>query len=401
MSWTTPADIKAQVFKLWDKGMLLAALVNAEQRRDEALFPRRLTLKGPSSTELAEHFSSVRDWIAALQQEEGRGYRVVWREVNHRVRGQNSLPDEIWVDSLDVALGLIGKRASAERFATLVAETRSRRPELTAWLARRPLRALELAEDWARLLEIVAWLREHPRPGIYLRQVDIPGVHSKFIEAYRGVLSELLDLTLPPDAIQAEASGMTCFCCRYGFRDKPLRIRFRLLDPKLTIFPSATDQDITVNHDTFARLTLPVRRVFITENEINFLAFPSVAESLVIFGSGYGFEMLERAHWLRGCAVHYWGDLDTHGFAILDQLRVRLPHAESFLMDLETLLEHRPHWGKEEQPERRDLPRLSRIEAALYDDLRQNRLGQQLRLEQEKIGFSWVKSALGIVLGCK
>jgi hypothetical protein len=50
-----------------------------------------------------------------------------------------------------------------------------------------------------------------------------------------------------------------------------------------------------------------VSRIFITENEINFLAFPNARDSLVIFGAGYGFEMLSRAKWLSGCRIYYWG----------------------------------------------------------------------------------------------
>ena len=50
--------------------------------------------------------------------------------------------------------------------------------------------------------------------------------------------------------------------------------------------------------------------MFITENEINFLAFPAVADSLIIFGAGYGFETLVEAAWLARCRIHYWGDID-------------------------------------------------------------------------------------------
>ena len=32
------------------------------------------------------------------------------------------------------------------------------------------------------------------------------------------------------------------------------------------------------------------------------------------------------------------GDIDTHGFAILDTLRARFDHVESFLMDRDTLM---------------------------------------------------------------
>lgn len=43
-------------------------------------------------------------------------------------------------------------------------------------MSRRPLQALELADRWERLLAVVAWLQANPRPGVYARQVDAPGV---------------------------------------------------------------------------------------------------------------------------------------------------------------------------------------------------------------------------------
>ena len=388
MNWTTPADLRAQVQRWWDRGLLLAGLVHGE-----AFSPRRLTLKGPTSRELAERFSEVRDWIARLGGE-AKHYRVVWRTVNHRILGENAVPAEVWIDSWVDALGLIGKRREAERFAAQVELTREHLPELLPWLEKRPLRALELAGEWPLLLEIVAWLKVHPRPGIYLRQVEIPGVHSKFIEGYRAVLGELFDLVLPADAIDPAATGLAGFCRRYGFRDKPLRQRFRLLDPTLALLPTGTDQDISVPLEAFARLELPVRRVFITENEINFLAFPPVPQSLVLFGAGYGVDFLAEAGWLREKAIHYWGDLDTHGFAILNQLRAHFPQVVSFLMDRQTLLAHRDHWGVEPRPETRELRWLTSEETDLYDDLRRNRLGDRVRLEQEKIGFDRVREAL-------
>ncbi len=73
------------------------------------------------------------------------------------------------------------------------------------------LQALELSIEWTRLLTVVTWLVEHPRPGIYLRQVDLPGIHSKFIETLRGVLAELLDLTLPVDAVDTCKTGISQF----------------------------------------------------------------------------------------------------------------------------------------------------------------------------------------------
>ncbi len=388
MSWTTPTDLKAQVQRLWDRGLLLACLSGAA-----SVFPRRLTLKGPDSRELSQRFSEVRDWIAQLSAA-ASPYRIEWRRVNHRVLGANEIPAEIWIDTLENALGVIGKRRAAEQFAALVELTRERQPELIPWLAKRPLRALELASDWPRLLAISAWLLKHPRPAIYLRQIDLPGVHTKLIEGHRGVLADLLDLVLPEEAIDATHKGIGGFCRRYGFLDKPSRVRFRLLDPNIWMLPTESDQDITLTQASFSSLDLLVSKVFITENEINFLAFPDVPDSMVIFGAGYGFDNLAAALWLQQKDIYYWGDIDTHGFAILNQFRKFFPHSISFLMDRYTLLEHRPLWGAEAQPETANLARLNPEESALFDQLRHNHWGERIRLEQERIGFDFLLKVL-------
>ena len=386
-SWTRPADLRAQVQKLWDRGDLLTSLVT-----DEAIFPKRLLLKSPTSAELSGHFNDVRTWISELA---AVPYcRVEMHELKHRLLGTNSVPRQAWIDSVGDALALIGKQRDAARFKELIAMTRQRQPTLLVWLAKRPLRALQLSSQWTLLLDIVAWLQQNPRPNVYLRQVDIAGVHSKLIEAHRGVLTELLNIALPPEAIDANATGINQFAQRFGFLDKPLRIRFRMLDSERSFLPGPLPQDITLDADSFARLAPNVDRVFITENEINFLAFPSHKNSMIIFGAGYGFETLRKASWLPHCAIHYWGDIDTHGFAILDQLRSQFRHAQSFLMDRNTLLKFEPLWGEEEQQTLRDLPRLNADENALYDDLRDNRIRKNLRLEQEKIAFGWVQLAL-------
>lgn len=388
MKWTTPAALKAQVQKLWDRGLLLSALAG-----DEPLFPRRFPLKAPSSRELSERFAEVRDWIAHLSAVAGP-YRIEWRSVNHRLLGTNEIPTEIWIDRLDDALALIGKRKPAAQFVELLELTGTKQPALIHWLTKRPLRALELAEDWPLLLEIVAWLLVHPRPAVYLRQIDLPGVHTKLIEKHRGVLTELLDLVLPDESIDAAYTGVGGFCRRYGLLDKPSRVRFRVLDPKVRLLPGSADQDITLTQAAFAALDLPLSKVFITENEINFLAFPGVADAMVIFGAGYGFDNLSAAAWLRQKRIYYWGDIDTHGFAILHQLRGYFPQTISFLMDQQTLLAHRPLWGVEALPERGTLARLTAGERALFDLLLQNHWGDRVRLEQERIRFNFLQDFL-------
>ena len=388
MSWTTPADLRAQVQKWWDKGELLACAAG-----DGPPFPRRLVCKAPASGELVSRFDEVRQWSAALC---GMAHvRIDLREFRHAVLGRNALPDEAWVDTLDDALALIGRKRETQRYLALLDTVRTRQPALQPWLRRRPMDTLVLEAQWPLLLDVIGWLQAHPRPGIYLRQVDIPGVHGKFIESQRGVLAELFDLALPPDAIDDTRRGVTQFAARYGFRDKPQRVRFRMLDAAHRLLPAPGVQDMTLDADSFARLAPAVQRVFITENEINYLAFPAVADSMIVFGAGYGFDMLDQASWLADRQLIYWGDIDTHGYAILDQLRTRLPHVSSLLMDMPTLLAHKGQWSAEAKPLARDLPRLTAEEAQVYDALRDQVLGRNVRLEQEMVGFAWVERALG------
>ena len=392
MKWTTPKDLKAQLARLWERGELLRDAVVGNDR-----FPLHLTLKTPGSTDITDRFNEVRAWAAELSA--ASHLRLEWQEVRHRVQGAQRLPTNAWIDSIEDALNWLGKRRERERFMTLISETRPANPALLIWLGKRPLQALELADEWPRLLAVVEWLMKHPCPGIYLRQVDLPGIHSKFIESHRGVLSELLDLALSKDAIDATRTGASQFAARYGFLDKPIHIRFRSLDPEIQMIDGLAYSDISLDADSLSRLRLPIRRVFVTENEINFLTFPRVQEAIVIFGKGFGWDALARSSWLNNCAIYYWGDIDTHGFAILDQLRCQFAHVESFLMDHETLDAHSSVWGVEAKPSVADLPRLTKAERALYDDLRDNRIRAGLRLEQEFIGYSWLSLRLRELLG--
>ncbi|SIT14305.1 Wadjet anti-phage system protein JetD domain-containing protein [Achromobacter sp. MFA1 R4] len=391
MTWSQPADLCGQVERLWQRGELLRAVVGG----DTPGWPLRLSLKAPSAADLSHRFDSVRGWVRDMSAMPR--VRIEWREWVHRVQGRQRLPDTLWIDTLDDALAMIDKIGDARRFQALWQQTAEAQPALLPWLHRSPLQTLALAEHWPRLLAVVAWMQARPRPGVYLRQVDAPGVDSKFIEAHRGTLGQWLDLTLPAEAIDYDATGMAGFARRYGFLDKPIRIRLRLLDPQLLQLPGCTGlADITLDADSFATLDLPARRVFITENEVNFLAFPPVSGAIVVFGAGYGWRALARADWLHRASLYYWGDIDTHGFAILDSLRKYFPLAASFLMDRPTLMAHALQWGEEPLDKRHTLP-LSRLvdeEAALYDDLRDDRFRPQLRLEQERIGYRWLCAAL-------
>ena len=383
--WTRTADIRKRLEKLWRSGELLRA-----SHQPDALFPLRLPLKKPTAGQLVEQFAAARSWVAQWQAADGRDLELDWHTVNNRQLGRNPLPVAVIFPTLEAALRHISQLAAARQYQALADEIRQRFPELDHWCQRKPLTILAQQGEWPTLLAILEWMLANPRPGIYIRQLEIPGVHTKVIERNRGLLAELLDLILPEGAIDTRASGARQFEQRYGFRRKPARLRLRFLDQTQNI---AGLRDIEIPVDQFATLSLPVNTVYVVENDVTALAFPESPSAIVIFGQGYGIgSQLAKADWLKDKHVLYWGDIDTHGFRILNQLRDALPHTRSLLMDAATLQAYKHLWGTEPSPHTGELPNLTEHEQAVYRMLGTLEPGRHLRLEQEQISFA----ALGI-----
>ena len=66
-------------------------------------------------------------------------------------------------------------------------------------------------------------------------------------------------------------------------------------------------------------------------------------------------------------------------------------------MDRQTLVAHEDVWGQEARQALHELPRLNSDERLLFDELRDNRLGVGVRLEQEYIKFSCLERALASI----
>ena len=127
---------------------------------------------------------------------------------------------------------------------------------------------------------------------------------------------------------------------------------------------------------------------------MTYLAFPLAGDAIAVFGDGYAVNVLARLGWLAALDLTYWGDLDTHGFAILNRLRHRFPHARSILMDRDTLLAHQSQWVTEKTPTKAALDLLTPAEQDLYQDLVDGTFGPAVRLEQERVGFASLEHVL-------
>lgn len=387
--WTTPADVVQRLRKQWDTGRWLANVVNGTPWE-----PIEVPLRGPRAGELAASLGEAQSWVHAWNLVDPQLMRVERKRIGGRAIGTNEIPDRVWIDDFERLCALLEVTKQARCFAELLTAAESAAPRLLPWLARHPMQALGLATEWPRLLATVLWIDAHDPGRLYLRQIDVPGVDTKFIERHRGVLSGLLDLQLDEARVDTTQSRSD-FAARYGFRRKPAYVRFRLLGETRL----AGLSELTVRVEEFAAPPPGIHTVFVVENEITYLAFPDVPGAMVILGGGYAVPLLGSLPWLADQRLLYWGDIDTHGFAILDRLRQRFPLTKSLLMDRHSLLAHQDHWTVEKDPALATLPALTAEEQQLYRDLLDDAYGRSVRLEQERVRFSLIRSAIQSLIG--
>lgn len=379
-SWSTPADVIAKLQRRWDRGDFLTMFASGQE-----WVPLAIPLRSPTASDLGTRFGDVQAWSAEWRQ--ANQFRLETKTIGGRTIGANELPDRACVDSYEQLWSVLRRTSDVRRFVGLLHMTKDRAPTLTDWMIAHPLEVLGLQLVWEKLITTVLWIDEHANQDMYLRQVDVPGVDTKFIEGHRKVLAALLDQQLAEDRIDTSHLPSE-FAARYRFRRKPGYVRFRLLDQHDGGF-----SELTVRIDELSARPLRASTVFVVENEVTYLAFPPVDESVVILGGGYALSQLEPLSWLSERELLYWGDIDTHGFAILDRLRAKFGHVRSMLMDRSTLLTHEEQWVQEPSPVTKHLEQLNPDEAALYNDLVEDTFGPAVRLEQERVSYSAIKHA--------
>ncbi len=388
----TPDEIRKKAAGQWRSRRFLKA-----EMAQESPFPMVIPFKKPAAGTLLQNFDAIQAWLQTLRggsrEQKGYGYEIQYTEVRHRQLGLQCLPSRIEIPGRKDFLRLIGKETQFVQFQEDLRRIQREQPALLPLVRDKPGHLLKYAGRWSQLLAALDYFVKNPRPNQYLRELEIGGVDSKFLEQHRRIVAELLDYLLPASAINQHVTGLTHhgFERRYSLKYDEALIRFRLLDPAL--YPMPGIDDISLPLSQFCHLKIPCRQVIITENKINGLVFPQLPASLIIFGLGYGIQQLESVRWMHEVPIWYWGDIDSHGFSILARLRRIFPQTRSFLMDSATLL-HKPEiWGNEEESQRclETLPQLNGEEEQLYTDLQNNRYGTNIRLEQERISFSLLK----------
>lgn len=358
----------------------------------EGEWPLCISLGQPTERDYAADAAGVRAWVESWSRWSGDAV-LEWETRKWASLGTQRLPYQILVESPAAVTGLLGAGPEARwrRATGRYAEMRrlpglAGRVELTRLFD--VLADYEPA-DFARLVDGLTWFFANPASGYYLRQVPIEGLDTKWLEKRTGLIIGLLALMqgVEPALDIYEACGLTRM---------PYRIRIKVLCPEMRAQVGGLC-DLEAPIEDVAKLPLKPNAVLVVENQQNGVALPDMPGVVAFMRMGNAVGALRSIPWLSGTPAVYWGDLDTHGLAILAVARRALPQVRSVLMDVETLLTHRALWGTEPvQHSGSDISSLTDDEKALFATLRNDGLAPKVRLEQERL--SWPE-ALAAVRG--
>ena len=358
---TLPDEARALARSRWDQA-LRAWLIGEEPRL-------QVPIRGGAvpEREVLPNLAAYRDWLLSWKNVP----HVGWRTVRKGGLGEVSVPAFVLPPTIDAYADWAG---TAEDL-TLI---RDRLDALARFgcersgLARVRWDLVDMGdEEFQHLLDFLTWRRDCPEPT-RARDVPLIGVGSKWVENRIGLIEPLLtSCGLDRDGADRFAR---CGLIRGGGVRLPLRF-----DPE--DFPVL---DFDCDPGSFLRWPERTHTLLIIENEAPFRTLTPRPGYALAWGSGHAARAalpeLPVADQLR---LLYWGDCDSHGYAILNGLRRDLPHLRPVGMGTDTVQAHEGALIPEADPERIEtsMPFLGPDEAMA----RMLLLGRRARLEQERV----------------
>ncbi len=325
---------------------------------------------------------SVKDHLREACKLEERGALLTWDTRTTRRLGSQSWPIRLTVGDLST-LGRLVDEASLGHFLSLSRCVLAREPSLRSFWESDPLGAWGLRGQWSSLCRALQWFRHHPRSGWHRRALPWD-LHGKFVEENERILDVLLSHSLPDqlDPTSRDFEG------RWGLARREPLWRGRILDEGLRATLGLCADDLAMSLRAWSSRPRP-ESVLVVENLESLLSLGPRAHTLAIWGRGWA--VLELADWLSQMdQVIYWGDLDAQGFEILDALRPRIERVKSVAMDNATFTLWRKLACPGTPAGSKELQHLNQGEWLAYRQV----VGQNLRLEQEKIPLIWVEEKL-------
>jgi hypothetical protein len=287
-------------------------------------FPHAFPLGRPTATDLKGDYAAFyartvewQDWAKA------HGGTLNYETRIAKGGTRQKVPTHVTASTIDQAAAMVAgewpERLARARHRLSV--LREQYPHATDFA--RTLRLIDKyrAIDFELLRAVADWYLEDPARavlGVTPRQVPLPGVHAKWLQGHKSgvqALTGLDDLGLLPG--------------------HPPRIHFTYLDPGYLASGARLHDSATVG-DAFTPAYEP-QVVVISENKDTAIHFPPIPGGIAVEGDGFGGKTAANFTWLTGTPwLYYWGDIDTHGYEILNGYRADGLPVTSILMDLAT-----------------------------------------------------------------
>ncbi|MFD6064940.1 Wadjet anti-phage system protein JetD domain-containing protein [Rhodococcus wratislaviensis] len=229
--------------------------------------------------------------------------------------------------------------------------------------------------DFRLLCDTTRWFITHSgdASGLTPRQVPVPGVHAKWLNARQREVATLAGYADGLELLPNHAP----------------RIHFTYLDPTYRTSGGRVHDSHTLG-DTI-NLPYQPELIIVSENKDTAILFPPTPGAIAVEGNGHeGPSRLSQFDWITNCPnIIYWGDIDSAGYKIVNAYRDTLP-IHTILMDHHTYTRYAP-FGTNHYPDGRpvptggpNLPNLAPTEKLAYSAVTASDADPR-RVEQERI----------------
>lgn len=364
----------------WDNTATLKARLSGRK-----VFPISLGLKPPSGRTAISDMQHFQKYIKLWQTFSIQKF-IRWETRNYRDLSEQKIPTFLTLDSVEDLIEFIG--VEARKRSVIWSKNMSPLLEINKDLYPALVKHLDVIEkithqDAQLLAQLIPQLSAGMGEGLYLRALPLVGVDTKFLETYKTLIADLLDI-LHDDNV-SKAGGLLewlgCLTAPKGW------LTIRPLCQK-TIASMAGLPIMQLTGDMLRQYTLPAPNILVVENLQTGLGLPEMEDTIAVIGGGKNITWMD-AKWLKNKRVAYWGDIDTWGLSILSDVRSRLGHVEPLMMDTNTLVLHEERMVNERRPVENSPEYLTEAETQLFEHLK-SYVFKDSRLEQERLSTDYI-----------
>tara|TARA_X000001388_G_scaffold73659_1_gene65668 strand:- start:866 stop:2083 length:1218 start_codon:yes stop_codon:yes gene_type:complete len=223
--------------------------------------------------------------------------------------------------------------------------------------------------------------------GLFLRQLPIEGVDTKFLESSRHA-SLLFNLYQIEHRESFNGGTITArnlpeLLKVESLPTSGLRVRFSPnYQPQYANLPT-----VKLDYRDLMQMNILESNVLIVENETSVFQVRAFDDLLIIGGAGYSLEFL-NAPWLKSRKLAYWGDMDSDGMNMMNQVLNVYPNTTVLMMNEQTYKRFEKEKVEDPNYGKFDHDFQNQYEYFLCKEAAGN------RLEQEYISNDWVNESI-------